>query len=65
MADVHIHEVRTEIEVTEPVGSLDPADVKKLIAMMMEHLATEQHHRELRRRDDRIGDRAFESDVGR
>jgi hypothetical protein len=63
MAHVEISEVHTEIEITEPVGSLDPADVKKLVALVMEHLRAEQHQKELRRKDDHVSDRAFESDV--
>jgi hypothetical protein len=45
------------------VGSLDPADVKKLVALVMEHMRAQQHQDDLRRQDDRVSDRAFQSDV--
>jgi hypothetical protein len=63
MANVEIAEVHTDIEITEPVGSLDPADVKKLVALVMEHMQAQQHQNDLRRQDDRVSDRAFQPDV--
>ena len=32
MADIHINEVHTEMEITDSVGALGPAEMKKLVA---------------------------------
>jgi hypothetical protein len=62
MADIRINEVHTEMEITDSVGSLDAAEVKKLVSLVLEHLKAHQEREELRRRDDTIRDRAYASD---
>ncbi len=57
-----INEVSTEVVVTEPVGSLRPDDVKKLVALVMEHLRHEQDRAADRKRDTAITDGAYQSD---
>jgi len=62
MPDIQINEVHTELEITDSVGSLDPAEVKKLVSLVLEHLKAHQDREELRRRDDKLRDRAYASD---
>jgi hypothetical protein len=62
MTDIRINEVHTEMEITDSVGGLGAADVKKLVTIVMEHLAAQQHMQELHRRDDTLRDRAYFSD---
>jgi hypothetical protein len=62
--DWRINEVSTEVVVTESVGSLRPEEVKKIVALVLEHLRHEQHRTEQRERDTKITDRAYHSDVG-
>jgi hypothetical protein len=61
--DWRIHEVSTELVVTEPVGSLSPEDVKKIVALVLDHVRQEQHSAAQRARDTVISDRAYRSDV--
>ncbi len=63
MADVHIHEVHTEIEVTEGVGALSPAEVKKLVGLVMAQLKALQSHEEMRSQDNRLQNSAYVSDL--
>jgi hypothetical protein len=63
MADIHINEVNTELEITGSVGTLSSADVKKLVGMVMAQIKAEQHNAELRRRDDRLHESAYVSDL--
>lgn len=63
MSDVHIDEVHTDLEITESVGALGPAELKKIVSLVMEHLKTQKHHQELRERDDRLQNSAYVSDL--
>jgi len=57
--DVHIGEVVTELVVTEGVGQLSAADVKRLVALVLEQVRHEQERAAQRERDTAIHDRAF------
>jgi hypothetical protein len=57
--DVRINEVVTQIDVTEGVGPLSAADIKRIVALVLEQVREEQDRREQRTRDTRINDRAF------
>ena len=57
--DIQIGEVQTSVEITESIGALGPAEQRKLLALMMEHLRTHQEQAELRRRDNTITDHAY------
>jgi hypothetical protein len=59
MADVRIDEVQTELEITDSVGPLSAAEIKKLVALVMEQLRAERDRDERRRRDDTIHDHAY------
>jgi hypothetical protein len=61
--DWRINEVATELVVTESVGSLGPEDVKKIVALVLEHIRQEQHCAAQRERDTAVTDRAYRSDV--
>jgi hypothetical protein len=61
--DWRINKVSTELVVSEQVGSLSPAEVKRIIALALEHLRQEQHQAAQRQRDTEITDRAYRSDV--
>jgi hypothetical protein len=61
--DWRINEISTEIVVTESVGSLGPEEVKRLVAIVMEHLKHERHRSAQHKRDTMITDRAYRSDV--
>ena len=63
MADVQINEVQTEVEITDSVGALGPAEVKKLVAMVMAQLKAQEHQKELRDRDNRLQNSAYVSDL--
>lgn len=63
MADVRINEVHTEMEITDTVGGLGPAEMKKLVAMVLEKLQEQQDREQMRRRDDTIRNRAYVSDL--
>jgi hypothetical protein len=63
MPDVHINEVHTELEITDNVGSLSPADVKKLVALVLAQLNAKQYHQELCDRDNRLQNSAYVSDL--
>jgi len=63
MADIHIDEVHTDLEITESVGALGPAEVKKLVDLVMAQLTAKQHHEELRERDNRLQNSAYVSDL--
>jgi hypothetical protein len=63
MADVHINEVHTEVEITDGVGALSPAETKKLVALVLAQLKAQQRHRDLRDRDTRLQNSAYISDL--
>jgi len=62
-SDWRINEVSTELVVTESVGSLNPEEVKKIVAIVLEHVRQEQHRADQHKRDTTINDRAYQSDV--
>ena len=59
MANVQINEVQTNLEITESVGALAPSEVKKLVALVIEHLKNQRDHEDRRRRDDTVTDHAY------
>jgi hypothetical protein len=59
MANVQINEVQTNVEITESVGTLAPNEVKKLVALVIEHLKNQRDHEDQRRRDDTVTDHAY------
>jgi hypothetical protein len=61
--DWRIHEVATELIVTESVGSLNPAEVKRIVALVLEHMRQDHEHAGQRARDTAVTDRAYRSDV--
>jgi hypothetical protein len=62
-SDWRINEVSTELVVTESVGSLKPEEVKKIVAIVLEHVRQEQHRSAQHKRDTAINNRAYQSDV--
>lgn len=56
---VEIQEVKTDIVVTESVGSLSKEDVQKVLALAMQHLRQEQEMNSQRERDTAITNRVF------
>ena len=63
MADVQINEVHTDIEVTESVGTLSPAEVKKLVRLVMAQLKAQRSHEERCAQDNRLQNSAYVSDL--
>jgi hypothetical protein len=63
MSDIHIEEVHTDLEITESVGGLGPAELKKIVSLVMEQLKAQKHHQELRERDDKLQNSAYVSDL--
>jgi hypothetical protein len=63
MSDIHIEEVQTDLEITESVGTLAPAEVKRLVALVMEQLKAKERHEERRKRDDQLRNTAYVSDL--
>jgi hypothetical protein len=63
MPDIKIDEVHTDLEITDSVGTLGPADVKKLVALVLAQLKAQKHHEELRNRDNRLQNSAYVSDL--
>lgn len=59
MADVRIDEVQTELEITEGAGALGPAEMKKILAAVMEHMEAQKTLREMRRADNVVHDHAY------
>jgi hypothetical protein len=57
--DVRIGEVTGEIVVTESIGSLGPEDVKKLVALVLDHLRDEQARLAQRESDTTIHESVF------
>ena len=58
--DVQIETITTQIQVSEGVGSLSPEDVRKIVALVMEHLNQQKHTDHQREADVKIRDRSFE-----
>jgi hypothetical protein len=63
MPDIQINEVHTDLEITDSVGSLGPAEVKKLVALVLAQLKVQKYHEELRDRDNRLQNSAYVSDL--
>ena len=63
MSDIHIDEVHTDMEITEGVGALGPAETKKLVAIVLAQLKAQEHHDELRQSDNRLQNSAYVSDL--
>ena len=61
--DWRINEVSTDLVVSEQVGSLSPEEVRKIVALVLEHVRQEQHRAAQQQRDTEITDRAYRSDV--
>jgi hypothetical protein len=57
--DVQIGEVTTELVVNESVGALGPEEVKRLLKLMMDHMAEHRDRAEEKERDTAVRDRAF------
>jgi sensor domain CHASE-containing protein len=62
--DVRINEVVTDIAVTEGVGPLSAQEVKKIVALVMEQVRTEQDRHAQRAKDTTIRDRAYQPRIG-
>jgi hypothetical protein len=54
MADVRIHEVNTEIVITEPIGPLSAEDVKRVVNQVLQILKDERERSAERRRDTQV-----------
>jgi hypothetical protein len=63
MPDVEIGEVHTDLEITESVGAMGPAELKKIVSLVMAQLKAQQHHHDLRERDNRLQNSAYVSDL--
>jgi len=61
--DWKINEVSTELIVTESVGPLGPEEVKKIVALVLQHVREERNRLAQHKRDTAITDRAYQSDV--
>ena len=62
--DVRINEVVTDISVTEGVGALSADEVKRIVAIVMAQLRTEQDRHAQRAKDTTIRDRAYQPRIG-
>lgn len=62
--DVRINEVVTDISVTEGVGPLSAADLKRIVAIVMTQVRTEQDRQAQRAKDTNIRDRAYQPRIG-
>jgi hypothetical protein len=62
--DVRINEVVTEIAVTEGVGPLSAEEVKRIVAIVMAQVRTEQDRHAQRAKDTTIRDRAYQPRIG-
>lgn len=57
--DIRIGEVVTDIVVTDGIGSLSPDDVKRIVALVLEHLHQEQDRLAQRQSDTTIHNQAY------
>jgi hypothetical protein len=62
--DVRINEVVTDIALTEGVGPLSAADVRRIVAIVIEQVQAEQDRRAQRLKDTAIRDRAYQPRIG-
>lgn len=56
---VEIHDVRTDVVVTEGVGPLSKGDVQRLVSLVLEHLRQEQDRNASRDNATTIENRVF------
>jgi hypothetical protein len=59
--DVRIGEVQTEVVVTESVGSLSAADVKRIVDIAMQQMRHEQDRLSQRQKDTSVFDSNYEA----
>jgi len=59
--DVRIGEVQTEVVVTESVGSLSAADVKRIVDIAMQQMRHEQDRLSQRKKDTSVFDSNYEA----
>ena len=62
--DVRINEVVTEIAVTEGIGPLSAEEVKRIVAIVIAQVRTEQDRVAQRAKDTTIRDRAYQPRIG-
>ena len=62
--NVRINEVVTDIAVTEGVGPLSAADVKRIVAIVLAQVKTEQDRHAQQAKDTTIRDRAYQPRIG-
>jgi hypothetical protein len=62
--DVRINEVVTDITVTEGVGPLSAEDLKRIVALVLAQVRTEQDRQAQRTKDTNIRDRAYQPRIG-
>jgi len=62
-SNCRINDVSTEVVITEPIGSLRPEDIKKLVTLVLDHLRHEKGRAAERGRDTAVTDRAYRSDI--
>ena len=62
--DVHIGEVVTDLMLTESVGALSPEEVRRLVALVAEHLERRHDAGAQRERDVRIDNSAYRGAQG-
>jgi hypothetical protein len=56
---VEVQEVRTDVVITEPIGSLSKEDVQKLVSLILGHLKKEQDTASQRDQDTAISNRVY------
>jgi hypothetical protein len=62
--NVRINEVVTDIAVTEGIGPLSAADVKRIVAIVLAQVKIEQDRHADRAKDTTIRDRAYQPRIG-
>ncbi|HKE25409.1 MAG TPA: hypothetical protein VKB88_23785 [Bryobacteraceae bacterium] len=54
---IHIQDVRTDVIVTEGIGPLSQADMRRLVALVLEHVQQQQEANAQRKEDTAIANR--------
>jgi len=62
--DVRINNLVTEVTVTDGVGPLSAEDVRRIVAIVMDHVRAEQDRIAQRAKDTTIRDRAYQPRIG-
>ena len=62
MSHVHIREVNFAVEITEPIGPLQPEDVRKIATVVMDIIDRRSGLNEQRNKDTRVRDRVWDPD---